>query len=60
MYICPCCSERLLRHTRNGGVYWFCSHCWQEMPALSGKVSHPRQRLQRLENRIDNLSVASN
>jgi predicted amidophosphoribosyltransferase len=32
--LCPCCSEPLLRHARHGSVYWFCSHCWQEMPNL--------------------------
>jgi ribosomal protein L37AE/L43A len=32
---CPCCSEVLLRHVRQGGVYWFCSHCRQEMPNFS-------------------------
>jgi predicted amidophosphoribosyltransferase len=31
---CPCCSEPLLRHARHGSIYWFCSHCWQEMPNL--------------------------
>jgi ribosomal protein L37AE/L43A len=32
---CPCCSEQLLRHTRQGHIYWFCSRCWQEMPNFS-------------------------
>lgn len=32
--LCPCCSEPLLRHARHGSIYWFCSHCWQEMPNL--------------------------
>ncbi len=32
---CPCCSETLLRHTRHGTVYWFCTRCWQEMPDLA-------------------------
>lgn len=32
---CPCCSETLLRHARHGTVYWFCTHCWQEMPDLA-------------------------
>ncbi|AFZ34085.1 pentapeptide repeat protein [Stanieria cyanosphaera PCC 7437] len=32
--ICPCCSYTLLRHLRLGGLYWHCSHCYQEMPAL--------------------------
>lgn len=29
---CPCCSYTLLRHIRLGGLYWRCSHCYQEMP----------------------------
>lgn len=33
-HICPCCSYTLLRHIRWGGLYWHCSHCHQEMPAL--------------------------
>lgn len=31
-YNCPCCSYRLLRHIRSDGIYWLCSHCYQEMP----------------------------
>ncbi|MBD2482893.1 hypothetical protein [Planktothrix sp. FACHB-1365] len=33
--ICPCCSSTLLRHIRPAGIYWYCSHCHQEMPNLS-------------------------
>ena len=29
---CPCCSTTLLRHIRSQRVYWFCRHCYQEMP----------------------------
>ncbi len=36
---CPCCAEKLLRHVRQGEIYWFCSHCWQEMPDLASKVA---------------------
>ncbi len=41
MNTCPCCSETLLRHARHNGVYWFCPHCWQEMPdpSLSNRKS---------------------
>ena len=35
MSACPCCGEVLLRHARHAGVYWFCTHCWQEMPVLA-------------------------
>ncbi|NET10318.1 MAG: hypothetical protein F6K16_37590 [Symploca sp. SIO2B6] len=38
MNICPCCSERLLRHSRQNKVYWFCIHCHQEMPNLSSTI----------------------
>ena len=33
-HTCPCCSYTLLRHIRCGGIYWRCSHCYQEMPVL--------------------------
>jgi ribosomal protein L37AE/L43A len=32
MNTCPCCGDALLRHARKGRVYWFCTHCWQELP----------------------------
>lgn len=32
---CPCCSSSLLRHWKNNAMYWFCSHCRQEMPNFS-------------------------
>ncbi len=38
MNSCPCCSSKLLRHARHNRVYWFCSHCWQEMPDLSEMI----------------------
>ncbi len=28
----------MLRHVRNSGVYWFCPHCYQEMPNLETLV----------------------
>ena len=31
---CPCCSNRLLHHFSNHREYWFCRHCWQEMPNI--------------------------
>ena len=31
---CPCCSHQMLRHIRHHRTYWFCQHCWQEMPPL--------------------------
>jgi hypothetical protein len=35
---CLCCSGPLLRHARHGGVYWFCSHCRQEVPIFDSSV----------------------
>ncbi|MEH2224922.1 hypothetical protein [Nostoc sp.] len=32
MNYCPCCSSLLLEHIRGAKTYWFCRHCWQEMP----------------------------
>lgn len=32
---CPCCGSSLLRHARQGGIYWFCTSCWQEVPLLA-------------------------
>ncbi|MFB2939449.1 hypothetical protein ACE1B6_29700 [Aerosakkonemataceae cyanobacterium BLCC-F154] len=34
MATCPCCSHQMLRHIRGNQSYWFCRHCWQEMPNL--------------------------
>jgi hypothetical protein len=31
---CPCCSNQMQRHIRSRQIYWFCRHCWQEMPNL--------------------------
>lgn len=38
MNTCPCCSNLLLRHARGEGIYWFCPHCWQEMPVFSEMI----------------------
>ena len=34
MATCPCCSYQMLHHIRGNQTYWFCRHCWQEMPNL--------------------------
>jgi DNA-directed RNA polymerase subunit M/transcription elongation factor TFIIS len=34
MATCPCCSNLLLRHIRQQGIYWFCRSCHAEMPNL--------------------------
>ncbi|MBD2566215.1 MULTISPECIES: hypothetical protein [Nostoc] len=35
MNYCPCCSSILLEHIRGAESYWFCRHCWQEMPVYN-------------------------
>jgi len=35
---CPCCSNQMLRHTRNSQIYWYCLHCKQEMPDLIDRI----------------------
>ena len=35
MNSCPCCSASLLRHVSAQKLYWFCPHCYQEMPNCS-------------------------
>jgi hypothetical protein len=39
MSYCPCCSRLLLQHICGSGTYWFCRHCWQEMPAFDWEPS---------------------
>lgn len=40
---CPCCGSSVLRHARQGGVYWFCPSCWQEVPVLTvSQMHHPK------------------
>jgi len=31
---CLCCATVLLRHLRQGGLYWRCSDCHTDMPVL--------------------------
>ncbi|EKQ69746.1 hypothetical protein OsccyDRAFT_2391 [Leptolyngbyaceae cyanobacterium JSC-12] len=52
MHRCPCCSEVLLRHVRHGSVYWFCTHCWQEMPDLEIGIEVSKKRSP-ISRRID-------
>ncbi|MEH1950109.1 MAG: hypothetical protein V7K77_24615 [Nostoc sp.] len=39
MNYCPCCSSLLLEHIRGAETYWFCRHCWQEMPVYDWNES---------------------
>jgi hypothetical protein len=52
MNSCPCCSSQLLRHARQNRVYWFCPHCWQEMPDLSEMVLGRSQRTHKLDSLV--------
>lgn len=44
---CPCCSNTLLRHIRSGEIYWFCSHCHQEMPNYATLLSTSKSQTKR-------------
>ena len=33
-HLCLYCSQPLLRHISSKGIYWFCSHCHQEIPDI--------------------------
>ena len=48
-FACPCCSYILLRHIDLEGIYWRCSHCYQEMPVYqplhSDRHDQPAQDL---------------
>lgn len=52
MNTCPCCSSQLLRHARQNRIYWFCSHCWEEMPDLSEMILGDRQRTRKIESLV--------
>lgn len=41
---CPCCSYILLRHIDLEGIYWRCSHCYQEMPVYQSLHSDRNDR----------------
>uniref|UniRef100_A0A7C3KCH5 Uncharacterized protein n=1 Tax=Oscillatoriales cyanobacterium SpSt-418 TaxID=2282169 RepID=A0A7C3KCH5_9CYAN len=55
---CPCCSGVLLRHVRHDGVYWFCMHCWQEMPDLSSDVLARAKSMPRAHYRSASKALA--
>ncbi|NJL37937.1 MAG: hypothetical protein HC840_31810 [Leptolyngbyaceae cyanobacterium RM2_2_4] len=57
MNTCPCCSEQLLRHARHNSVYWFCPHCWQEMPNLSSAIATNQRQVKKLERLVDSLDL---
>ena len=48
MNSCLCCDNTLLRHVRQGGLYWYCSHCRQEMPNVTAQsVSASLRKLEK-------------
>ncbi len=59
MKTCPCCSGVLLRHVRHDGVYWFCMHCWQEMPDLSSDVLARAGKMPLTHYRSDHKMLAT-
>lgn len=50
MHTCPCCSTSLLRHVRHNSIYWYCSHCRQEMPNLESIRGKARNQTQSIES----------
>ncbi|MCW5316873.1 hypothetical protein GTQ43_24560 [Nostoc sp. KVJ3] len=64
MNYCPCCSNLLLEHIRGTESYWFCRHCWQEMPvynlsesssftkAVTGKILRNNQKEKRTNTTV--------
>nr|WP_276751425.1 hypothetical protein [Chlorogloeopsis fritschii] len=56
MNYCPCCSSPLLLHIRGSETYWFCRHCWQEMPLLSRENSNslPKILIEKLTRKLQN------
>ncbi|MCL1472122.1 hypothetical protein [Argonema antarcticum] len=50
---CLCCSNQLLRHIRHSRVYWFCSHCWQEMPDLTEVVTARQPYVPTIKHLVD-------
>ncbi len=43
--ICPCCSNSLLHHIGSHREYWFCRHCWSEMPIIELNQEVKQQQL---------------
>ena len=43
---CPVCSYTATRHFDHQREYWFCNHCWQEIPEYKHILA--RQALSRM------------
>ncbi len=54
MNSCPCCSTLLLKHWKQGKIYWYCSSCRQEMPNLDliDFVNHYQQQSLKLIDKL--------
>ncbi len=48
-HTCPCCPHDLLRHVRATGVYWFCPHCYQEMPIVEEEIKWLKSERKQVE-----------
>lgn len=53
MNTCPCCSHILLKHFSQHREYWFCRHCWQEMPLFESQDATFRSRYLNLEKLLE-------
>lgn len=54
--VCPCCSNPLLRHFGDRREYWFCRHCWSEMPNLETAEQPKHKQLPDIINLSTNLT----
>jgi len=59
MSICPYCSYSLLRHVRQGKIYWFCSHCWQEVPNFEALSSFIDRVIEPVDRRATKAPINS-
>jgi hypothetical protein len=53
--ICPCCNDKMLHHLGHRRSYWFCRHCWQEMPDLNQQTEKYNDRTYTLADLSLNL-----
>ena len=51
--VCPCCSRSMLHHISDRKDYWFCRHCWSEMPNLAEVKQSVSPRLIDLSVRLE-------
>ena len=55
---CLFCGGTVLRHIRNGELYWFCLSCRQETPLLT--ISRLSKRLENSNPSLVNSQVTKN